>query len=177
MNYPSDFDVKLGFDQIRQKLESYCLSSLGAGLVRELSFYTDASQISVLLKQNLEFKQIFEKGENFPSNHYVDPDEIFKKTSLEGNYLDELEFLQLAYSLQTILACRDFLVKTEEFYPTLFQLTLPLTISKGIGQRILSVIDENATVKDSASAELSRIRKKLRDEQGRLRKFSNPDSR
>lgn len=171
MNYPGDFEGKLGFDQIRLKLSNYCLSSLGSDLVDRLQFYTDASQVVILLKQNLEFKQIFEKGENFPSNHYVNPEEIFKKVSLEGNYLDEAEFLQLVYSLQTILACRDFLVKTQEFYPTLFQLTQPVTVSKRIGQQILSIIDENATVKDSASAELNRIRKKLRDEQGRLRKL------
>ncbi len=171
MNYPNDFEVKLGFDQIRQKLSAYCLSSLGSDLVDRLCFYADATHVSILLKQNLEFKQILEKGENFPSNHFINPDEIFKKVSLEGNYLDETEFLQLVYSLNTIIACRDFLVKTHEFYPTLFQLTLPVAISKAIGQRILSTIDEKATVKDSASAELNRIRKKLRDEQGRLRKL------
>jgi DNA mismatch repair protein MutS2 len=171
MSFPDDFEVKLGFDQIRQKLKAHCLSSLGGELVDSISFYTDVTQVTILLKQNLEFKQIFEKGENFPSSHFINPDEILKKVSLEGNYLDEAEFLQLVYSLQTILACRDFLVKTQEFYPTLFQLTLPVTVSKAVGQHILSIVDENATIKDSASAELGRIRKKLRDEQGRLRKL------
>jgi DNA mismatch repair protein MutS2 len=171
MSFPDDFEVKLGFDQIRQKLKAHCLSSLGGEQVDSISFYTDVTQVTILLKQNLEFKQIFEKGENFPSSHFINPDEILKKVSLEGNYLDEAEFLQLVYSLQTILACRDFLVKTQEFYPTLFQLTLPVTVSKAVGQHILSIVDENATIKDSASAELGRIRKKLRDEQGRLRKL------
>jgi DNA mismatch repair protein MutS2 len=171
MNYPVDFETKLGFDQIRQKLHAYCLSSLGTELIDELRFHSSAEQILPLLQQNLEFKQIFEKGENFPSNHFINPEEIFKKASLEGNYLDESEFIELVYSTQTILACRDFLNKNKEFYPALFQLTVPVTISKTISQRILSMIDENRTVKDSASQELSRIRKKLRDEQGRLRKL------
>ncbi len=171
MTYPSDFESKLGFDQIRQKLHAYCLSSLGAEQVNELQLHSNAGHVSILLQQNLEFKQIFEKGENFPSNHFINPHEIFKKVLLEGNYLDEAEFLQVVFSLQTILACRDFLVKTQEFYPTLFQLTVPVTISKAVSQRILSMIDENGTVKDSASPELSRIRKKLREEQGRLRKL------
>lgn len=171
MTFPDDFEVKLGFDQIREKLHAYCLSIPGVRQVSELRFRTDAEKILNLLHQNLEFKQILEKGEAFPSNHYIDPEEIFRKTSLEGNYLDEPEFLQLAYSLQTILACRDFLVKGKEFYPTLYQLSQPITISKSISQRVLSVIDESGSVKDSASPELSRIRKRLRDEQGRLRKL------
>lgn len=171
MNYPDDFEGKLGFDHIRQRLHGYCLSSLGSGLVDQLQFHTSLDQILELLQQNLEFKQIFEKGETFPSAHYVNPDDIFRKASLEGNYLDETEFLQLAYSLQTIFSCRDFLVKAKEFYPALFQLTVQVTILRKLDQRILSVIDENASVKDSASPELARIRKKLRDEQGRLRKL------
>jgi len=171
MNYPNDFEAKLGFDHIRQKLHAYCLSSLGSELIDELRFHSRAEDVLPLLHQNLEFKLILEKEENFPANHFINPEEIFKKAALEGNYLDEPEFIQLVYSLQTILACRDFLIKTKEFYPTLFQLTVPVTISKTISQRILSMIEENGTVKDSASLELNRIRKKLRDEQGRLRKL------
>jgi len=171
MQYPSDFEIKLGFDQIRQKLSSYCLSSLGIRLVNALQFHTDNEQVSMLLRQNLEFKQIFERGETFPSNHFIDPEDIFKKVSLEGNYLDEPEFLQLAFSTQTLMACRDFLVKAREFYPTLFELTLPITVSKNVSNRILSIIDENGTIKDSASVELGRIRKKLRNDQGHLRKL------
>ena len=171
MFYPSDFESKLGFDQIRQKLSSYCLSPPGIARVEAMQFTTDVDQVSTLLRQNLEFKQIFEKGEPFPSSHFIDPEEILKKVSLEGNYLDEPEFLQLAFSVQTLMACRDFLVKAREFYPTLFELTLPVTVSKSISNRILSIIDEHGTMKDSASAELNRIRKKLRDEQGHLRKL------
>lgn len=171
MNYPSDFESKLGFDQIRHALKTFCLSSLGTELVDALKFSTDASLVSTLLTQNLEFKQIFEKGEAFPSSHFINPAEIFKKASLEGNYLDEPEFLELVNSLQTILVCRDFLTKAKEVYPTLFQLTIPVTITKAIAQRILTIIDENGTVKDSASPELGRVRKKLRDEQAILRKL------
>ena len=171
MTYPEDFEVKLGFNQVREKLSAYCLSSLGSELVEQLQFYTEVQKIAILLKQNLEFKQILESGESFPSNHFVNPDEILKKVSLDGNYMDAPEFLQLAFSFQTILACRDFLEKSKEFYPTLFELTVTVSISNAIGQRIFSIVDENATIKDSASTELSRIRKKLRDEQIRLRKL------
>ncbi len=171
MTYPEDFEVKLGFNQVREKLIAYCLSSLGTELVSQLQFVTEVQVIEILLKQNLEFKQILESGKTFPSNHFVNPAEILKKVSLEGNYLDEPEFLQLAFSFQTILACRDFLEKNKEFYPTLFELTVSVSISNAVGKRILSIVAENATIKDSASNELSRIRKKLHDEQSRLRKL------
>lgn len=171
MKYPNDFESKLGFDHIRQRLHAYCLSAPGMLLVDALHFQTDIEKIRIQLLQNLEFKLIFEKGESFPSNHFIDPVEIFKKVSLEGNYLDETEFQQLAYSLQTILACRDFLTRGKEFYPALFELSGSVSVTGKLIEHILSVIDDSATVKDSASAELGRIRKRLREEQLRSRKL------
>ncbi len=171
MLYPIDFEVRLGFDHIRKKLTNFCLSGLGASHVDEMQFSANHPEVLRWLKQALEFKHIFEKGENFPSNHYLDARELLKKSSLEGNYLDEPDFLQLAYSLQTILESKSFLIKSKEFYPTLFELTKNVSIDKRIVNQILSVIDDNAQVKDSASHELSRIRKRLRDEQGKVRKL------
>lgn len=171
MVYPNDFEARLGFDHIRRKLTGHCLSGLGVSRVEELKFSISHQHVSENLRQTREFKQIFEKGESFPSNHYWDARELLKKSSLEGNYLDEPEFLQLAYSLQTILECRNFFIRGKEFYPELFKLTDLVSIDKRIVTQILSVIDENALVKDSASPELSRVRKKLRDEQGKIRKL------
>jgi DNA mismatch repair protein MutS2 len=171
MLHPIDFEVRLGFDYIRRKLINFCLSDSGVSRVVEMHFSSDHTEVSTRLQQTHEFKQIFEKGENFPSNHYLDAREILKKSSLEGNYLDEPEFLQLAYALQTIFECRNFLTKAKEFYPLLFTLTEHVTIDKQVVNKILAVIDDNAQVKDSASQELSRIRKRLRDEQGKIRRL------
>jgi DNA mismatch repair protein MutS2 len=171
MLYPIDFETRLGFDQIRLKLAERCLSSLGQKLIDEISFLKDAEAITVLLKQTLEFKQILETAEPFPANHFTNVDAQLKKTSLEGNYLDEPEFLQVAYSAQTILNCRDFLIKNLEKYPALFELTKPVNVSKKLPQQIFSVVDESGMVKDSASTELSKIRKRLRDEQNRSRRL------
>lgn len=171
MLHPNDFESRLGFDHIRRKLDQYCLSGLGVSHVAEMQFSANHAHVLELLKQTHEFKQIFEKGENFPSNHYFDARVILKKSSLEGNYLDEQEFLPLAYSLQTILECVSFLVKSKEVYAALFALTEPVTITKQLVNQILAVIDDTAMVKDSASQELSRIRKRLRDEQGKIRKL------
>jgi DNA mismatch repair protein MutS2 len=171
MLHPSDFEIRLGFDHIRKRLTNLCLSGSGASRVAEMQFSATHADVSTWLKQTREFKQIFEKGENFPSTHYLDAREILKKSSLEGNYLDEPEFLQLAYSLQTILECRNFLTRSKEFYPELFTLTEQIAIDKRLVSEILAVIDDNAHVKDSASQELSRIRKRLRDEEGKVRKL------
>lgn len=172
MIYPVDFEQKIGFEQLRQSLVNKCSSSSAAAMVEELCFKTDYVAIETALRQNLEFKQILEKNEAFPSQYFYDSALWLQKISLEGNYLDEKDLLDLANSLSTILACRNFFQKSKETYPELHKLAEPVTLSSQIGQAITSKIDETAHVKDSASQELGRIRKKLRDEQSRLRKLS-----
>lgn len=170
MPHPSDFEQKLGFDQIRERLRRHCLSPLGVARVDDMAFSSHADTILTGLRENLEFRMILEKGDAFPSNHFIDPEEYFRKAAIEGNYLDEPDFLQLAYAAQTIVACRNFLVKGKEQYPYLYKLTEPVALTGDLAGQILAVIDDNATVKDAASKELSVIRRRLREEHSKLRR-------
>jgi len=173
MIYPESFEEKLGFNQIRAKLKSYCHSPAGEEWVDRMRFSTEPEFIRVLLKQNLEFRQILEKAEAFPTQYFLDATEWIQKISVEGNWLDADEFLRMAYSLETIMACKNFLTKAAEIYPELFRMTEPVRVTGALVQSIFSTVDDKAQVRDSASAELGRIRKKLRDEQGRLRKLAD----
>jgi DNA mismatch repair protein MutS2 len=173
MIFPDTFETKVGFDQIRQRLRSFCLSGAGAAWVDQMRFGTDAGLIRILLKQNLEFRQILEKGEPFPSQFFFDGDDWLKRLSLDGTYLEAEEFLHLSQALETILSCRNFLVKSKELYPQLHLLAEPVTITAQLPRMINARIDDKAMVRDSASPELGRIRKRLREEQGRLRKLAD----
>jgi len=173
MIYPVDFEQKLGFDQVRQKLKDACLSAAGAAWVDKMRFSHEVDFINVLLKQNFEFRQILEKGEPFPSKHFFDPAEWLQKISLEGNWLEASEFLDLAYALETIVASKNFLTKSKEYYPELFRLTEPVLVTHQLAAAIFQTVDDKASVRDSASSELGKIRKRLRDEQGRLRKLAD----
>ena len=173
MIYPETFETRLGFDQIRAKLKSYCFSTAGQGWVDNMKFSTDFVSIKTLLNQNIEFRLIIEKGETFPSKYFFDPVEWIKKISLEGNWLEADEFLNLAYGIDTILACKAFLEKNAEIYPHLHVLAQPVNITSQLSGQVFAKIDDKATVRDSASVDLGRIRKKLRDEQIRLRKIAD----
>ncbi|WP_276374091.1 endonuclease MutS2 [Chryseolinea sp. H1M3-3] len=173
MIYPESFESKLGFDQIRTKLKDYCLSPAGQAWVDNMRFSTDFEFVKVLLNQNLEFRMILEKGEPFPSRHFFDPTDWIQKINLEGNWLEAEEFLNLAYGIEAIVACKVFLSKNAETYPQLFLLSQPIAITGQLAQQVYLKIDDKAQVKDSASSELGRIRKKLRDEQSRVRKLTD----
>lgn len=173
MIYPNEFEDKLGFVQIRQKLKGYCLSDAGAAWVDRMRFSTEVDFIRILLKQSLEFLQILEKGEPFPSRYFFDPAEWIQKITLEGNWLEADEFLNLAYSLETIIACKTFLNKSREIYPELYKLAEPVAVTTALAQSVFVKIDDKAQVRDSASPDLGRIRKRLREEQIRLRKIAD----
>jgi len=173
MIYPDILEQKLGIDQIRLRLKSYCLSASGGALVDSMNFLTDPEVIRTLLKQTLELRQILEKSENFPSRHYYDADDWLNKIALEGNYVDADEFLRLAMALETIITIKNFLAKGKEIYPELWKLAEPVLVSARLTQMIYEKIDDKAMVRDSASPELGRIRKRLREEQSRLRRLAD----
>ena len=173
MIFPETFEQKLGFDSIRQRIKSYCLSDSGAQWVDKMRFSTEPDFIRTLLKQSLEFRQILEKNEAFPSRFFYDGGEWIQKIALEGNYLDGQEFLKFANALETVLASRNFLLKSRELYPQLFKLAEPVSITSELPGIVYQTIDDKGIVKDSASPELGKIRKRIREEQHRLRKLAD----
>lgn len=173
MIYPETLEQKLGFDQIRQRLRSYTLTVAGAERVDQMQFLTNGAQIRTLLARTLEFRLILEKSEEFPSRHYYDAGEWLSKIALEGNYIDAEDFYKLAQGLETAIAVVGFLSKRKDVYPELFKLSGPLTVSERLTKLIYDKIDDKGHVKDSASPELARIRRRLREEQGRLRRLAD----
>jgi len=169
MVFPSEFEQKLGFDQIRHRLKNYCLSPLGFRQVDEMGFSSNFEIILTQLRQNLEFKNILEKDEEFPSTHYIDPTQYFKTAAIEDSFLEQEAFYEILRSLQTIVACKKFLQSNPEEYPELVKLTQSVAVSSDLVGSIESRFDERGHVRDNASPELGRIRKRIRDEQSRVK--------
>lgn len=169
MVFPIEFEQKLGFDQIRQRLKNYCLSPLGIRLVDRMNFSSDFEIILTQLKQNLEFRNIFDKDEEFPSTHYSDPTEHFKTAAIEDSFLEQEAFYEILRSLQTIIACKKFLESHQEEYPELGKLTQSVSVFSELIKNIESRFDDRGHIRDNASPELGKIRKRIRDEQSRVK--------
>ncbi len=172
MVFPTEFEQKLGFDQIRDRLKNYCLSPLGVKLVDEMGFSSDFPTVQSLLKQNLEFKLILEKGDQFPVTHYADPEEYLKTAAVEDSFLEEEAFYVILTSLQTILAAKQYLITNQELYPELYTITHQVVVSKSLLQQIESKFDDKGQIRDNASPELAKIRKRIREEQHRVKRLT-----
>lgn len=173
MIFPADFENKLGFDQLRQRLKSYCLSPLGVTLVDEMAFQTNGDVVLVQLKRNLEFKQILEKGEAFPLTGYFDPTDLFYLAGIVDSFIEEDGFRDIMLSLQAIRQCKSFFQQNSEAYPELFRISSTATFSEQVLKPLETSFDDQGKVKDNATSELNRIRKRLREEQGRIRRLTD----
>ncbi|MBK5277405.1 MAG: Smr/MutS family protein [Bacteroidia bacterium] len=171
MIYPADCEQKLGFDQVRTRLKDYCISSLGEKRVDGIQFNADFSIIKNLLQQNLEFKQILEKGDSIPTSNYFDPEELVPTIAIEESFIEEDAFVQIINSLHSIFEFKQFLLKSKEIYPALFFVSEPVILPKHVLSTLQSRFDDHGKVKDNASHELGRIRKRFKEEQVRARKL------
>ncbi len=171
MIFPSEIEQRLGFDQIRLRLTNYCQGPLGVQQVELMKFSSNYSIIKVLLLHNLEFKLIMESGKEFPTTTHSNPDEHFKRAAIEGSYLEEDAFMQIIKSLLIISECKQFFKQHQESYPELFKLSAVIVDPAMLIKNLQNKFDDHGMVRDSASAELSKIRKSLQAEQSRVKRL------
>lgn len=170
MIYPENLEIRLGFEYIREKLNTYCLSSLGQFYVEKMKFSTDYQLIDRLATQTAEFKQILQSLNTWPSQNYVDVYDSLKRSKIEGLYLSEQELFDVKTSLNTILECVLFLRVSEEHEYLSIKELQNFTIDKQLVTLLEKVIDDNGKLKDNASTALRKIRYSIISESSVLRK-------
>ena len=170
MIYPSNFENKIQFSEIRFLLKGYCLCQLGKDKVDEMAFSGDVAVINTMLRQTREFRRLQEESDDFPLQFFFDMRESVKRIRLEGTHLEENEIFDLRRSLETIAAIVRFLDRGSDEgvydYPTLHELTEGVLTFPEILRRIDQILDKYGKVKDSASPALADIRMQLHKAEG-----------
>ena len=165
MIYPSNFENKIQFSEIRSLLKGYCLCQLGKDKVDEMAFSGDVAVINTMLRQTREFRRLQEESDDFPLQFFFDMRESVKRIRLEGTHLEENEIFDLRRSLETIAAIVRFLDRGSDEgvydYPTLHELTEGVLTFPEILRRIDQILDKYGKVKDSASPALAHNRMQL----------------
>lgn len=181
MIYPSNFEQKIGFDQIRNIVKNKCLCTLGEEKVEEMSFCNDYSTINILLEQVVEFTQILNGEDDFPDQNFFDVRSSLKRIRVEGMYMDESELFDLRRSLETIKDITRFLNRTDDeedisensLYPNLAELARDIIVFPQLITRINSILDKFGKIKDNASAQLLQIRRELSSTAGSISRSLN----
>lgn len=158
-----NIEQKIGFETVRKKLYKYVLSNLGKSLIEKMKFVSDFEYIKTELTAIEEFKSILAQ-KNFPTDHFYDVREILLKTkSVENIYLIPEEILNIWRTQITLKDIQSFFKSEEnkENFPTLSTKSKKLKIYDFVIDSIKQILSKEGEIKDSASAELKKIRSEL----------------
>lgn len=172
MIYPANFESKIGFSEIRAILRDNCMSALGTEMVDKLEFSDDAVIINDMLNQVREFRHLLEECEDFPLSYFFDMRQSVSRIRLENTHLEEQELFDLRRSLDTIHKIKQILlpetiiIGEEVKYPQLQMLAEEVMTFPYIVHRIDQILDKYGKMRDTASPELARIRRELKQAEG-----------
>jgi DNA mismatch repair protein MutS2 len=170
--YPSNFEIKIGFDKVREILHGRCLSTLGKEQVDECLFSSNGEDIERQLDETIEFVKIIAEGMNFPNGYFIDMRPALLRSKVAGTFLDVFELFDLRRSLETFRAIVSFFRNTEEVtFPRLRNVIRDVQVFPFIYERIDHIINKHGQIKDNASPELSQIRRDMLSLQSSISKI------
>ena len=184
MIYPSTFENKISFNEIRTLLRERCLSSLGKEEIDKIAFMDDMKAINTQLARVREFRKLQEEAEDFPISYFFDVRQSVARLRLEGTHLEEDELFDLRRSMGTICDIVAYLNRCDEDeasipqdgwkhepvypYPALHELADGVMTYPQILQRIDQILDKFGKIRDTASPELNNIRRELAKTEGSI---------
>lgn len=169
--YPANFEQKIGFDRVREQVAALCTMRAARERLGAETFCTDPREIERRLSLADEMRQVVEMEHEFPAGEFPDTDRIVAKARIEGAFLDVEEVIRLRAALAAVDQVVTFLLGCgEERYPALRACSEGVATFPGIVRAIDAIVDRFGEVKDTASAELQRIRRAIREREGQAAK-------
>ena len=162
MIYPDSIEEKLGFDHVKQKIQSLCKTDSSRTNADQISFQSDLDQLYDLLNPVDEFLKLIDQGIGLPALFDSDLTNVLGGISVQGNFLEGDELIRVARILRGFEAWNTFLKKEHETCPFLLDKVSGVVVGHSLSKEIESRIEESGGVKDSASDQLRKVRKDLR---------------
>lgn len=169
--FPESALVQLEFTKVKALLEEHCKTEYAKSKAEDLRIHTRKDFIERELQQSNEYKLLVQHGQYFPNDYILNLAREIKLLGIPGAVLDGDQFIlirKLAENMQSIF--RWFDAERRIAYPALLKVIENTYYEKTILLLIDEVLDENGTVKDNASDELSRIRLNLYKRRNELRR-------
>jgi DNA mismatch repair protein MutS2 len=95
--------------------------------------------------------------------------QVLKRAAPEDAYVDPEDLLAVRLALITLRRLKRYFEERADDFPRLAYAVERITPLRELEEHIRSIIDEEASVRDDASAELSRIRRQIQQKENQLR--------
>ena len=151
----------LEFYKIKKYVTDFCHSSGAKNKASHISVFANHENLTTELHRVSELKNTFSSDSFFPDIQFQDFRKEASLLGLDGSMLTEEQFLLIKQATEISNTAIRFLKNKKQTLPYLSQLADELEDNKIIITEIDRIIDFDATVKNSASKELQKIRKDL----------------
>ncbi|MBC6409411.1 MAG: endonuclease MutS2 [Ekhidna sp.] len=159
--YPANIEEKIGFDQIRRLLGSFCQSNQGAALVQKMKPVSNYEVIRKCLRQVGEMSSLKSSTKNKVSFEFIDFEVYLTNIKIPGSFLNPQDFHELKKGINAVSLWSVFLQQHSTDYPSLCSLAEQIELNQDLASQIDRVTDKRGEVKDAASPKLSEIRLKI----------------
>ena len=166
MIYPKDFENKIGFKSVKNRLTELCISEMGKEFVEKMRFSSDINRIKNRLSQIEDFLSLLRNGIPFPIRDYNDLRSDFKHLSIEGTVISVESLFALKPTLSALSYVLNFFKsESADRVKALKALAEGIDIDRHIFSEITRLIDDKGEIPDSASPELAEVRREIRRKQ------------
>ena len=163
----SDSYKILEFDKVLARLRDCATSNFGKALAENLKPDADFDTVRENLSLTTEAVKIFAVNAP-PLGGFRDVRETFKKIRL-GSVADAEELLDVLSTMYTMRQVKIFFKETEIDAPKLKFRATELEILGNLERQLDNAVDEHGNIRDTATAELQKIRRELRTAQSRIK--------
>lgn len=159
----------LEFDRLISALVALAQTDEAREQLALLTPQTDLSDVKNEIARVEETRRLIQRSGSFPGGGVADIRQSLKRAAVAGSVLEEPQLLSVLHHLRIHSTTRKLIQREAPRMPLTSKLAAPLEPLPDLEAQLERAITPEATVRDSASPELSRLRRAVSDQMERLR--------
>lgn len=158
----------LQFPTVLETISSICNTDIGAAKALEIKPFSDEVSLMMALHQTSEYLSSFQNNNAIPNHGFDAITYELKFLAIEDSYLEVGSFRKIGTLSENTNVLLQFLKKFEGYYPSLYQKSNQIELTKVIINAINDVVDKYGEIRDDASSELLNIRRDMNLVRGKV---------
>ncbi|PSQ90260.1 MAG: endonuclease MutS2, partial [Bacteroidetes bacterium QH_2_63_10] len=166
--YPDGLEEKLGFDVIRDRLDGKLKSPLGQERLDGMRPARTMDWLREELDRVEELQAAFQYDDAVPLSNFYDLRSVLRRAAPEEAFVDPEDLKAVRLTLVTVRRLKQYFEDRARDSPRLADAVERITPLPDLEEHVASVLEEDATLRDDASEELLRLRRRIRKKENEL---------
>ncbi|MBP2626097.1 MAG: MutS2 protein [Firmicutes bacterium] len=158
----------LEYNKIRSMLADRCSCTIGCELAEELVPTNEIHEVERRIAETREAREILDAMSNIPLGGIRDIRGMLKRAEV-GSILDPHELTAISSTLYASRRMKNFFVDMPATIVILAGYVVNITVLRNVENAIENIVNEQGNIRDDASPELLKIRREVRNAQGRVK--------